>query len=189
MAAAHHGTMAVVSETDHSAAPGSGPGDGTSPSLHAREPASTQRRRACCLVDVLFTGESSYDLRAVAVDGGFEAITGIRWDSGATLRDAAPQLAAAWVDVAGRALRSASTSVGQRLQGARRSVDVSASRVNDETRGQVFLVCSEVIGETRDGDRAVTMDRPQAQDARFRVFADTAPAMLWVTEHVLQARR
>lgn len=170
--------------TDEMATRGRRRGLSAPPAFEAVGPSAGSAPRACCLVDVVVVDQVPDDLRAVAVDDAFECLTGVHWEPGASLREIAPQLALGLVEVAGRAVLPAPTSVPRgSVQGSCRRLDVWVSRAGGEASRQVFLVCVEVPDDASpDGEPSALADPLDAQDARFRVFADTAPAMLWVTE-------
>jgi PAS domain S-box-containing protein len=103
---------------------------------------------------------------------------------GKTALELVPNLERHWIETYGKvALTGESTHFVQGSSAMERSFDVRASRIGRPEQRLVALVFTEITALRREQD-----ERRRAEDAlrlsenQFRELADTAPAMLWVTE-------
>jgi PAS domain S-box-containing protein len=138
-----------------------------------------------CIFEVLIDDESKpVDYRFLEVNHAFEELTGLRSPVGKTALELVPTLERHWIEVYGKvALTGQSTRFVQGSAAMGRWFDVHASRIGTPERRLVALLFTDISALRQEQDerrRAETALR--ASETRFRVFADTAPAMLWVTE-------
>jgi PAS domain-containing protein len=138
-----------------------------------------------CVIEVLVdeAGRPA-DYRFVEVNQAFERLTGLHAPVGRTARDLVPTLEQHWVDAYGHVAR---TGEARRFELASptmaRSFEVHASRIGAPERRLVALLFTEVTGRrAAEAARQSALDALRASEERFRAFADTAPAMLWVTD-------
>ena len=138
-----------------------------------------------CVFEVLLDDFGApADYRFLEVNHSFEQLTGLRAAVGKTALELVPDLEPSWIQTYGKvALSGEPTHFVQRSGAMGRWFDVHASRIGPPEQRLVALIFNDITAQ-----RVVAEERQQAIDAlhasenRFRVFADTAPAMLWVTE-------
>jgi PAS domain S-box-containing protein len=138
-----------------------------------------------CLFEVLVDerGEPR-DYRFLEVNHVFEGMTGLAAPVGRTALELVPNLERYWIDAYGRvALTGRPIRFVQESPAMGRWFEVHAARIGPPARRLVALLFNDITAY-----RAEQESRRRAEEAlresehRFRVFADTAPAMLWVTE-------
>jgi PAS domain S-box-containing protein len=124
------------------------------------------------------------DYRFLEVNHLFEQLTGLHAPVGRTALELVPNLERHWIDTYGRVAQTGeSTHFIQGSTAMGRWFDVRASRVGKPEHRMVALVFTEITAlrheqeERRRAEAALRLSENQ-----FRELADTAPAMLWVTE-------
>ena len=130
-----------------------------------------------CLGEMIVDGDGRpVDYRFLEVNPLFEAMSGLAGAVGRTALELQPDLETHWIEtyarvgLGGEQLRfqSGSAAMG-------RWFDVFATPV--EPRGRFAVVFKDVTA------RNTAEAALRESEARFRVMADTAPAMLWITDH------
>ena len=130
-----------------------------------------------CLGEMILDGAGRpVDYRFLEVNPLFEAMSGLAGAVGRTALELQPDLEAHWIEtyarvgLGGEQLRfqSGSAAMG-------RWFDVFATPV--EPRGRFAVVFKDVTA------RNTAEAALRESEARFRAMADTAPAMLWITDH------
>jgi PAS domain S-box-containing protein len=138
-----------------------------------------------CIFEVLVdaTGQP-VDYRFVEVNHTFEELTGLTSPVGKTALELVPNLEPHWVEVYGRvALTGESTRFVQGSAAMGRWFEVHASRIGQPERRLVALLFNDITAHRQlQEERERAEDALRASEHRFRVFADTAPAMLWVSD-------
>ena len=138
-----------------------------------------------CVIEVLVDGTGTpRDYRFLDVNHSFERLTGLTSPVGRTALELVPDLEAHWIEMYGRvALTGEPTHVVQGSPAMGRWFDVHASRIGPPAQRLVAVSFNEITAQrTAREERQRAVDALRASEERFRVFADTAPAMLWVTE-------
>ena len=138
-----------------------------------------------CVFEVLVdqSGRPS-DYRFLEVNDAFERLTGLTRPVGRTALELVPDLERHWIEIYGKvALTGQSTRFAQGSAAMGRSFDVHASRIGEAGQRLVALSFTETTAQHRaEAERLKAVEALRASEHRFRTFADTAPAMLWVTE-------
>ena len=138
-----------------------------------------------CVLEMLFDeGRQPRDYRFLEVNHSFEQLTGLQAPVGKTALELVPTLEQHWIDIYGAvALTGRSTRFIQGSDAMGRWFEVHASRIGPPELGRVALLFVDITAHRREqAERQHTEDALRQSEQRFRVFADTAPAMLWVTE-------
>jgi PAS domain S-box-containing protein len=131
-----------------------------------------------CVVQVLFdAGGRPVDYRFLEANPAFERQTGLTGAVGRTARELVPALEGHWFEIYGRV---AATGEPVRFQEPSdpmgRWFDVYAFRTGDPAEHKVAILFRDVTDAKR-SEAAL-----RESERRFRDMADTAPAILWVTE-------
>ncbi|MCC7125037.1 MAG: PAS domain S-box protein, partial [Acidobacteria bacterium] len=138
-----------------------------------------------CVFEILLDADGRpADYRFLEVNHVFERLTGLISPVGRTARELVPNLEQEWIDVYGRV---ALTGVARRFElespAMGRSFEVHASRIGAPEQRLVALVFNDITARrVAERQRQRALDAMRTSERRFRAFADTAPAMLWVTE-------
>ena len=138
-----------------------------------------------CVFEVLLDDHGRpVDYRFLEVNEAFERFTGLRSPVGRTALELVPDLEPHWIEVYGRvALTGEPTHFAQGSEAMGRWFDVYASRVGAPEKRRVALLFNDITAyRTEQEERRRAEGALRASAHRFRLFADTAPAMLWVTE-------
>lgn len=138
-----------------------------------------------CIFQILVDGSGQpVDYRFIEVNHSFERLTGLVSPVGRSALELVPDLEPHWIEVYGRVgLTGESTHFIQESPAMGRWFDVHASRIGRPEQRLVALVFNDITAHrTAEGERQRALDALRASEHRFRAFADTAPAMLWVTE-------
>src|ERR671912_77699 len=138
-----------------------------------------------CVFEVLVDRSGRpVDYRFLEVNDSFERLTGLISPVGRTALELVPDLEPHWIEIYGTvALTGQSTRFAQGSAAMGRSFDVHASRVGTAEQRLVALSFTETTAQHRaEAERLRAVEALRESEARFRTFADTAPAMLWVTE-------
>jgi PAS domain S-box-containing protein len=124
------------------------------------------------------------DYRFLEVNHLFEQFTGLVDAVGRTALEMVPGLERSWIDVYGRvALTGEHLRFTQESPAMARWFDVHAVRVGAPERRLVALLFSDVTAHhVEQGRRRRAEAARRESEHRFRIFADTAPVMLWVTD-------
>jgi PAS domain S-box-containing protein len=131
----------------------------------------------CVCEMILDAAGRPVDYRFLEVNRLFAQMTGLVDAVGKTARQLVPNLEDHWFELYGTvALTGEPARFVQGSEAMGRWFEVSAFRVGDP-EDLTFAILFTDITERRQAENAVR----EAQE-RFRVFADTAPAMLWVTD-------
>ncbi len=144
--------------------------------------ASTQ---GFCVFEILLDERGApRDYRFLEVNHTFEQLTGLQSPVGKTALELVPNLEPHWVETYGRvALTGVSAHFVQGSQAMGRWFEVHASRIGPPERLLVALAFNDITAQRRLEEEQVQTEKAlRATEQRFRLFADTAPAMLWVTE-------
>lgn len=144
--------------------------------------ASTQ---GFCVFEILLDERGApRDYRFLEVNHTFEQLTGLQSPVGKTALELVPNLEPHWVETYGRvALTGVSAHFVQGSQAMGRWFEVHASRIGPPERLLVALAFNDISAQRRLEEEQVQTEKAlRATEQRFRLFADTAPAMLWVTE-------
>ncbi|MFU8803961.1 MAG: ATP-binding protein [Bradymonadaceae bacterium] len=126
-----------------------------------------------CFLEMIFDAdEKPVDYRFLEVNATFEAQTGLVNPVGKTARELVPELDAFWFETYGKvALTGESIRFKQDAPAMDRSFEVFAVRVGRAEDRQVALWFKDITEHVHN-------------EERFRTIADTAPAILWMTnEH------
>jgi PAS domain S-box-containing protein len=163
---------------------------GSTPPAAALAPADYRQlfyafNQGFCVFEVLLDGRGEpHDYRFLEVNHVFEEFTGLYDPVGRTALELVPGLERSWIEVYGRvALTGEPVRFVQGSAAMGRWFDVHASRIGQPEKRLVALLFNDITSL-----RLEQENRQRAEDAlveserRFRVLADTAPAMLWVTE-------
>ena len=138
-----------------------------------------------CVFQVLVDGDGRpFDYRFLEVNDSFERLTGLTSPVGRTALELVPNLEPHWVEIYGHvALTGRSERFTQGSVAMGRAFDVQAVRIGQPEDRLVALSFTEITAQRKaEDERQQAVDALRASERRFRVFADTAPAMLWVTE-------
>ena len=138
-----------------------------------------------CVLEVLVDDEGTpQDYRFLEVNHVFEQQTGLTAPVGRTALELVPNLERYWIDAYGRvALTGEPVRFVQQSPAMGRWFDVHASRIGAPASRLVALLFNDITAHHLEQEsRKRAEDGLRASEHRFRVFADTAPAMLWVTE-------
>jgi PAS domain S-box-containing protein len=138
-----------------------------------------------CVFEVLVDASGKpVDYRFLEVNDTFERFTGLTSPVGRTALELVPNLEPHWVETYGRvALTGEPTHFVQGSDAMGRWFDVHASRIGPPEKRLVTLLFNDITAYRREQEgRKRVEDALRASEHRFRAFADTAPAMLWVTE-------
>jgi PAS domain S-box-containing protein len=138
-----------------------------------------------CVFEVLLDSRGApRDYRFLEVNHLFEEFTGLVDPVGRTALELVPNLERSWIERYGQVALT-----GQRLRFTQESpamgrwFDVHAARIGAAERRLVALLFNDVTAHhVEQGNRRRAEAALRESEHRFRVFADTAPAMLWVTE-------
>jgi PAS domain S-box-containing protein len=137
----------------------------------------TMDQGVCVCEMILDAAGDPVDYRFLEVNHLFAEMTGLQNAVGRTARELVPQLEDHWFELYGRvALTGEPIRFIQNSDAMGRWFEVGAFRVGDPDE-RTFAILFTDITRRRRAEAAVL----EAQ-SRFRTFADTAPAMLWVTE-------
>ena len=131
-----------------------------------------------CVCQMLFDQDGRpVDYRFLEVNQLFAQMTGLHDAAGKTAREMVPNLEDHWFELYGRvALTGEPARFVNCSDAMGRWFEVGAFRVGDAAE-RTFAILFTDITQRRRTEEALR----EAQE-RFRTFADTAPAMLWVTE-------
>jgi PAS domain S-box-containing protein len=138
-----------------------------------------------CVFEVLLDGDGRpRDYRFLEINHLFEQFTGLIDPVGRTALEMVPDLERSWIEVYGRvALTGERLRFTQESPAMGRWFDVHAARIGAPERRLVALLFNDVTAHhVEQGNRRRAEAALRQSEHRFRVFADTAPAMLWVTE-------
>jgi PAS domain S-box-containing protein len=138
-----------------------------------------------CIFQVLVDEDGRpCDYRFLEVNHTFEALTGLHAPVGRTALELVPDLEPHWIEIYGRvALSGESTRFEQGSVAMGRWFDVHAARIGPPEKRLVALLFNDITAHRREQEeRRRAEEALRASEHRFREFADTAPAMLWVTE-------
>ena len=167
------------------------PGEPDRSSVGLRESAELYRAlfesidEGFCVVKVLFDNDDRpVDYLFLEANPSFERHTGLSGAIGKTAREMVPDLDEFWFRAYGEVARSGeSARFENHAPAMHRWFDVYCSRVGPPEERKVAIVFKDITERKRAED---TLRRSEAMlresEARFRSFADNAPAMLWVTE-------
>ncbi len=138
-----------------------------------------------CVVKVLFDDEDRpVDYLFIEANPSFARQTGLVDAAGRTARELVPDLDEFWFETYGKvALTGESVRFENHAPAMHRWFDVYCSRVGPPEARKVAIVFKDVT-ERRRAEEALRRSEAllRESEARFRTFADTAPAKLWVTE-------
>ena len=131
-----------------------------------------------CVCEMLLDHDGRpVDYRFLEVNQLFAQMTGLQDAVGKTAREMVPNLEQHWFEMYGRvALTGEPARFVSGSEAMGRWFEVGAFRVGDAAE-HTFAILFTDITQRRRTEEALR----EAQE-RFRTFADTAPAMLWVTE-------
>jgi PAS domain S-box-containing protein len=131
-----------------------------------------------CVCEMLLDAQGHpVDYRFLEVNHLFAEMTGLQDAVGKTAREMVPNLEAHWFELYGRvALTGEPARFVNGSEAMGRWFEVAAFRVGPPAE-HTFAILFTDITQRRRTEEALR----EAQE-RFRTFADTAPAMLWVTE-------
>jgi PAS domain S-box-containing protein len=138
-----------------------------------------------CVFEVLLDDAGRpVDYRFLEVNHAFERMTGLTSPVGKTALELVPDLEAHWIEAYGHvALTGESAHFIQGSTAMGRWFDVHASRIGRPEHRLVALLFQDITAQRiAQDERQRAEDALRASEHRFRTFADTAPAMLWVTE-------
>lgn len=138
-----------------------------------------------CVFEVLLDEAGTpVDYRFLEVNHRFEQMTGLRAPVGKTALELVPNLERHWIEAYGRvALTGEATHFVQGSEAMGRWFDVHAARIGKPEQRLVALVFNDITEHRRAREeRARAEEARRTSEHRFKIFADTAPAMLWVTE-------
>ncbi|MBC7808514.1 MAG: PAS domain S-box protein, partial [Akkermansiaceae bacterium] len=131
-----------------------------------------------CVIEILFDdSDRPVDYRFLETNPAFERHTGLAGVVGRTVREFVPDMDESWFRIYGGVARTGEpVRFENHAPAMGRWFDVYAQRVGapEERRVGVFF------NDTTDRKRAEAMLRES--EAQFREIADTAPAMLWITD-------
>jgi PAS domain S-box-containing protein len=138
----------------------------------------------CIIEMVVDPAATPIDYRFLEVNHAFESLTGLRSPVGKTALELVPNLEPHWIEIYGKvALTGESTRFVQGSEAMGRWFDVHASRIGAPEQRLVAVLFSDISALRREQEgRRKVEDALRISEERFRIFADTAPAMLWVTE-------
>jgi PAS domain S-box-containing protein len=161
-------------------------GQGESDRLVANPDRSEGRYRALfdtmdqgvCVCEMLLDQDGRpVDYRFLEVNPLFAQMTGLHDAAGKTAREMVPNLEDHWFEVCGRvALTGEPARFVSGSEAMGRWFEVGAFRVGDAAEHTFAILFTDITQRRR------TEEGLREAQERFRAFADTAPAMLWVTE-------
>jgi PAS domain S-box-containing protein len=131
-----------------------------------------------CVCEMLFDESGRpVDYRFLEVNQLFAQMTGLHDAAGKTAREMVPNLEEHWFELYGRvALTGEPARFVSGSDAMGRWFEVGAFRVGDAVERTFAVLFTDITQRRR------TEDALREAQERFRSFADTAPAMLWVTE-------
>lgn len=138
-----------------------------------------------CVFEVLVDASGRpVDYRFLEVNRSFEEQTGLVNALGKTALELVPDLEPAWIQAYGAvALTGEPIRFVQESAAMGRWFDVYAARIGAPERRLVALTFTDVTAHHHErAGRLRDQEALRLSEGRFRAFADTAPAMLWVTE-------
>ena len=138
-----------------------------------------------CIFEVLVDASGHpVDYRFLEINRVFEEQTGLVNALGKTALELVPGLEPSWIQTYGAvALSGEPIRFVQESAAMGRWFDVYATRIGAPERRLVALTFTDVTAHHRElAGRQRVQEALRVSEGRFRVFADTAPAMLWVTE-------
>jgi PAS domain S-box-containing protein len=138
-----------------------------------------------CIFEVLYDAAGrGYDYRFLEVNRTFEEQSGLVAPVGRTARELVPNLEPHWVETYSRiALTGEPLQFVQGSEAMGRWFSVLATRVGPPERRIVAARFSDITAERREREERLRAEEAlRASEQRFRMLADAAPAMLWVTK-------
>ncbi len=158
--------------------------DGPPPPLDYRDVFFAFDQGFCVLEVLLDDASRPRDYRFLEVNQAFEHLTGLARPVGRTALELIPTIERHWIDTYGRvALTGESVRFVQGSEAMGRWFDVHASRIGAPELRRVALLFNDISAHHREQEeRKRAEEALRASEHRFRDLADTAPAILWVTE-------
>lgn len=138
-----------------------------------------------CVFEVLVADDGRpRDYRFLEVNHVFQEFTGLYDPIGKTALELVPGLERSWIDIYGRvALTGEPIRFVQGSAAMRRWFDVHALRIGPAEKRLVALLFNDITALRLEQETRQRAEVALAESGRrFRELADTAPAMLWVTE-------
>ncbi|QOV90669.1 PAS domain S-box protein [Humisphaera borealis] len=131
-----------------------------------------------CVVEMIFDADRKpVDYRFLEINPAFESQTGLVNAIGRTALDMIPELEDRWLKVYGGVVVSGEpVRFEESSEAMGRWFDVYAFRVGDRAGGKVAILFKDITSSKQIESALRDSER------RFREMADTAPAILWVTE-------
>ena len=130
-----------------------------------------------CVIDVIFEDNTPVDYRFIEVNATFEAQTGLHDPIDKTARELVPDLDESWFQIYGEVARTGEPRRFENNAPAMgRWFDVYAFPFGPPKSNRIGLLFRDIT------EKIKAKERLRQNEKRFRLIADSAPAVLWMTD-------